>query len=181
MSDRFVVLSGCSGGGKSTLLGELCRRGYATVAEPGRRIVKEENASGGTALPWRDLAAFARRAMEVATADLNRMRDQQGWVFFDRGVVDGAAALQHATSEPVLLTLGDRYRYHDLVFLVPPWPDLFVSDAERQHDFDAAVAEYERLEQVYSTLGYRTMVLPRASVSARADIVLEELGMSLRE
>ncbi len=28
-TNRFVVLSGCSGGGKSTLLIELGRRGYA--------------------------------------------------------------------------------------------------------------------------------------------------------
>jgi len=31
--DRFVVLSGCSGGGKSTLLSELGRRGYRVVEE----------------------------------------------------------------------------------------------------------------------------------------------------
>src|SRR6187397_531426 len=82
--DRFVVLSGCSGGGKSTLLAELRRRGHATVDEPGRRIVKEESADGGTALPWIDLAAFARRAIEVALADREEARDRPGWVFFDR-------------------------------------------------------------------------------------------------
>jgi predicted ATPase len=32
--NRFVVISGCSGGGKFTLLAELGRRGYATVEEP---------------------------------------------------------------------------------------------------------------------------------------------------
>jgi RNase adaptor protein for sRNA GlmZ degradation len=36
--DRFVVISGCSGGGKSALLEELGRQGYPTVEEPGRRI-----------------------------------------------------------------------------------------------------------------------------------------------
>jgi predicted ATPase len=36
--NRFVVISGCSGGGKSTLLAELGRRGHAVVEEPGRRI-----------------------------------------------------------------------------------------------------------------------------------------------
>jgi hypothetical protein len=41
-SQSFVLISGCSGGGKSMLLIELGRRGYATVEEPGRRIVKEE-------------------------------------------------------------------------------------------------------------------------------------------
>ncbi|HEY5105435.1 MAG TPA: AAA family ATPase [Caulobacteraceae bacterium] len=37
-----MVISGCSGGGKSTLLAELGRRGHATIEEPGRRIVREE-------------------------------------------------------------------------------------------------------------------------------------------
>src|SRR6516165_9149624 len=51
-SDRFVVISGCSSGGKSTLLAELGRRGHATVEEPGRRIVRQELAGDGSALPW---------------------------------------------------------------------------------------------------------------------------------
>jgi predicted ATPase len=37
--NRFVVISGCSGGGKSTLLAELGRRGHTVI---GRRIVIEE-------------------------------------------------------------------------------------------------------------------------------------------
>lgn len=61
--ERLVVISGCSGGGKSTLLAELARRGHATVEEPGRRIVKQERQAGGPALPWNDPVAFARRAM----------------------------------------------------------------------------------------------------------------------
>src|ERR1700730_15527752 len=48
--DLFVVMSGCSGGGKSTLLTELGRRGYMTVEEPGRRIVKDELLGNGLAL-----------------------------------------------------------------------------------------------------------------------------------
>jgi predicted ATPase len=67
--DRFVVISGCSGGGKSTLLGELARRGHAVVEEPGRRIVRDELERSGTALPWVDGVAFARRAIEMALAD----------------------------------------------------------------------------------------------------------------
>ena|SRR6516164_4302526 len=48
--DRFVVVSGCSSSGKSTLIGELGNRGYGVVDEPGRRIVKEELPSGGSGL-----------------------------------------------------------------------------------------------------------------------------------
>ncbi|WP_273069065.1 AAA family ATPase [Thioclava marina] len=34
---QHVVLSGCSGGGKSTLLAELASRGFETVEEPAGR------------------------------------------------------------------------------------------------------------------------------------------------
>src|SRR5580700_4828575 len=99
--DFFLVISGCSGGGKSTLLTELGRRGYMTVEEPGRRIVKEELLGNGLALPWVNEAAFARRAITLALPDRAKAIGHGGWVFFDRGLIDAAAALQHLTGEPV--------------------------------------------------------------------------------
>ena len=51
-SPMLVVVSGCSGGGKSTLLAEMARRGYLVFPEPGRQIVKEELFIGGDGLPW---------------------------------------------------------------------------------------------------------------------------------
>jgi predicted ATPase len=93
--DHFVLISGCSGGGKSTLLAELHRQGHAIVEEPGRRIVQEEARTGGQALPWIDMAAFLRRALATALNDHKNARAGTGkWVFFDRGLVDAAAALQ---------------------------------------------------------------------------------------
>ncbi|MBQ2262738.1 MAG: AAA family ATPase, partial [Loktanella sp.] len=64
-ASRHVIISGCSGGGKSTLLLELKRRGFETVEEPGRRIVLEELRGDGKALPWVDLEAFARKAIKM--------------------------------------------------------------------------------------------------------------------
>lgn len=174
--DRFVVISGCSGGGKSTLLAELARRGYAVVEEPGRRIVQEELAGNGAALPWVDAAAFARRAIAMALADRERAAAQQGgWVFFDRGLIDAAAALEHITVEPALERIGQPHRYHRRVFLTPPWPEIYATDAERRHDLDAALAEYERLLRVYPALGYEVVILPKIGVSERADFILHAL------
>lgn len=175
MSDRFVVISGCSGGGKSTLLSELRRRGHSVVDEPGRRVVQEEIRAGGRALPWVDAAAFAHRAIDTAIADLKAARTNSGRVFFDRSIVDAACALEHAAGEPVLGALGRSHRYHPIAFLAPPWPEIYVVDPERQHGFDAAVAEFERLERAYPMLGYRVVVLPKKSVAERADFVLAQL------
>jgi len=144
--NSVVVICGCSGGGKSTLIAELGRRGYAIVEEPGRRIVKEETATGGSALPWIDGVAFARRAIALALSDRKAARGLQGrWVFFDRGLVDASVALQHQTGEPALSGLRQAQRYHQRVFLAPPWPEIYVTDNERRHSVDAGVAEYQRL------------------------------------
>jgi len=173
---RFVVISGCSGGGKSTLLTELGRRGHAVVEEPGRRIVRQELERDGAALPWVNAAAFARRAIAMASLDLASADVPDGWVFFDRGLIDAAAALQHATGEPALRALGNHRAYHHRIFMTPPWPEIFISDAERRHDAEAALAEYSRLLDAYASLGYETLVLPKTSVGERADFILEMLA-----
>ena len=174
--DRFVVISGCSGGGKSTLIAEFGRRGYAVVDEPGRRIVKEEMANGGTALPWVDGIAFARRAIAMSLADRSTAGLLDGWVFFDRGLIDAAAALQHLTGEPVLAALGQVHRCHWRVFLTPPWPEIYGIDPERRHGLDVAMAEYLRLLETYPSLGYEVSILPKVGVPERADFILRKLA-----
>lgn len=157
------------------MLAELARRGHATVEEPGRRIVRQELDRGGVALPWLDMAAFARRALAMAADE--HAAAGTGWTFYDRGLVDAASTLEHATGEPALATL-DRagLRYHRIVFLAPPWPALFETDSERRHDFDAAVEEYDRLVRDYARLGYDPCLLPRSGIEARADFVLATIG-----
>lgn len=173
--NRFVVVSGCSGGGKSTLIEALAARGFATVPEPGRRIVCEEQAGDGRALPWVDLAAFARRAIAMAIADRAAVGAMSGWVFFDRGVIDAAVALEHATGALVVEPLARAHPYHRKVFLTPPWPEIWTGDSERLHDLADAEAEYARLAAAWPALGYAVHVLPKIDVEARADFVLEML------
>lgn len=175
--NRFVIISGCSGGGKSTLLAELQRRKYCVVEESGRRIVKEEADSGGQALPWLDMAAFLRRVIDAALADYaHAPRSKAQWVFFDRSLIDAAAALHELTGDNILDRLKQGYRYHPRVFLAPPWPEIYVHDSERRHDMSAALVEFERLRRVYPFLGYTVSLLPRASVIERADFVLKALS-----
>lgn len=177
MSERFVVLSGCSGGGKSSLLAELSRRGHAVVEEPGRRIVAEEMRTGGGALPWVDLEAFARRAVQTALDDRGSAPGD-GRVFFDRGLVDAAAALDFVTGEPEIERLGRAHRYARQVFLTPPWPEIYESNPERPHGFDEAVAEYNRLARAYTLLDYEIVILPKVGIVARADFVVAALDLS---
>ena len=174
--DNFIVISGCSGGGKSTLLAELERRGYVVVQEPGRRIIAEELEGGGRALPWVDMASFAQKAIDMAPADREAAKDAKDWVFFDRSLVDAAAALEHARDEPALDRLCQHHRYNPGVFFVPPWAELYETDDARRHSRAEAVAEYDRLLAAYSSQQYRIHILPKISVAQRADMVIERLG-----
>jgi len=177
MGSQLYVLSGCSGGGKSSLLAELARRGFRTVEEPGRVIVREEQETGGDALPWGNPEAFAARAIKMSIASFDVAAQQEGPIFFDRSFVDAISFLGHlkgAISEEHSNLLRER-RYTETVFLTPPWPEIFENDAERQLSFDVAVEEYERLLQSYSEFGYSPIVLPAASIDERAAFVMSFL------
>lgn len=170
IANYFVVISGCSGGGKSTLIEELARRSFAVVREPGRRIIAEERATGGHAFPWVDPAAFARRAIAMSVADHDGAR---GLTFFDRGVVDAAVALEAASAGPVGHVIA-RHRYHRL-FLAPPWPEIYEMDADRRHSLEKALSDFDRVERAYRDAGYDAVILPRDTVAARGDFVLAAL------
>jgi predicted ATPase len=173
---HFVVISGCSGGGKSTLLAELQRRGHQVIEEPGRRVVQTALRNGEPTLPWIDMAGFLRSCIALALDDHARAAHHPGsWVFFDRSLVDVASALQALPGEALPPVPPLSSLYHPRVFLTPPWPEIYVQDAERRHAIDAALAEFERLQLAYPALGYTVSLLPKISVAERADWLLRSL------
>lgn len=171
MADK-IILSGCSGGGKSSLINELKIRGELTVDEPGRRIVQQERANGGTALPWIDMADFARKAVALSLQDLSKIDESADRIFFDRGLIDALVAQEFANGQPMAIGHAQARTFYRTVFMVPPWPEIYRSDAERPHGFAEAVAEYARLMAAYPRWGYNVLVLPKLSIAARADLVL---------
>lgn len=107
--------------------------------------------------------------MSVADHDAAR-----GLTFFDRGVVDAAVAPEAACGASAAALIA-RYRY-DRLFLAPPWPDIYATDADRRHSLDKALSDYECVATAYRDAGYDPVILPRDTVTARADFVLTMLG-----
>lgn len=176
---RAVVVTGCSGGGKSTLLAELARRGHQVFPEPGRQIVKEQDWIGGDALPWDAPTKFAELALSRGLHQRITAAAAGGLAFFDRSIVEPLAGLERL-GLPVpahFRRAAEVCRYHETVFVAPPWPGLFRVDAERRHGFEAALAEYGPLTAAYIRLGYRLVELPKVAVAERADFVLAALGV----
>lgn len=175
MSQKFILITGCSGGGKSTLIRMLDEKGFHTVPEPGRRIVADEMKHNGKALPWIDLRAFALRAVDMAREDLQKLPASDYPVFFDRGLIDAAVALQFAGGASYSETLGEDKQYSQRVFLAPPWPEIFHQDDERKHNFSAAEEEYYRIKDALEELNYDICLLPKISVEQRVEFVLRSL------
>jgi predicted ATPase len=175
---RFVI-SGCSGGGKSALLGELARRGHRVFAEPGREIVKQQLQAGDDGLPWRNVQKFAELCIARGIVQVKQAVAEAATVaFFDRSIIDAVAALEHLNlpvPEEAALVL-EAHPYDRLVFIAPPWPELFATDAERRHGFADAVAEFDRLLLAYAKRGHVTRLLPKTSLPLRADFVLRHQG-----
>jgi predicted ATPase len=174
VKNNYVVISGCSSGGKSTLLSELAKRDYAVVAEPGRQIVKEQTIIEGDALPWTCLGKFLELALSRALFLFNSQQEAQKLIFFDRGIID---TVQLEQPQPPHFHLAARkFKYNRFVFLVPPWKEIFVNDAERQHDFESATKEFCELLIKYKHFGYEVVLVPKISVKERADFILEILN-----
>jgi len=179
----LVVVSGCSGSGKSSLLTEMARRDYPVQPEAGRQIVKEQLLIGGDALPWANAAWFAELAASRAACQFNIARPGPRPTLFDRSVVDLVAWFGRSglPTPAHLKAMLDVYRFANTVFMSPPWRELFRTDTERRHGFAEAVTEYDGLVTAYQDLGYRIVEIPRAPLTARADFLESDLNCAQPE
>lgn len=177
MINSMFVISGSSGGGKSTLLEELSRRGYAVVREAGRQLVREQQSIGGVVQPGTEL--FGHLLLSRSMYLYNQVVEAgvSGPVFFDRSIIEPIAGWRSSGQmAPHLVRAVERFRYATDVFMAPPWPEIFEQDAERRHGYDPEQKEYKRLIEAFEAFGYRLVTLPKISVEARADFVEDHLG-----
>lgn len=115
----------------------------------------------------RDLAAHAA----AATAT--------GSIFFDRGLPDvvGYRRLAGLPASPSLDAACAVLRYHRRVFIAPPWPDIYATDAERRQTLAEAEQTCRVMAAVYAELGYELVELPRVGVAERLAFVQAQLAL----
>jgi predicted ATPase len=174
---RLHVITGGPGSGKSALIEALAARGFATMPEAGRAVIRAQVAAGGSALPWADRMAFAEKMLAFEIGSYKAAAELNQPVVFDRGVPDVLGYLRvYGLPVPAHVAQAARdYRYHRMVFIAPHWPEIFVNDAERKQSPDEAEATYRAMVEVYSALGYELAELPRQSVEERADFICQRI------
>ena len=178
--ERFHIVTGGPGSGKSSLIESLHRRGFARSIEAGRAIIQDQMSVGGRALPWADRSLFAELMLASELQSYRQAEQTAGDFFFDRGVPDVLAYLR-LCGLPVpdhIRKAAEFCRYNRRVFMTPPWKEIFRQDQERKQDFDEAIRTYQTLRETYSELGYDLIEIPPASIERRCDFVLSRLGDS---
>ncbi len=176
-------ISGGPGAGKSTLLKALRVSGFYCSDEVSRQLIQEQVSLNSRCLPWIDLRCFANLALGRMVAEHQRASIGTGIAFFDRAIPDIIAYLR-VGGLPVdesFYGAVERYSYQQLVFMAPPWEAIYVNDEERWQTFAEATALYQALVDMYQSLGFTIVTLPKVSVAERVAFVLTAIQQYVGE
>jgi predicted ATPase len=128
--------------------------------------------------PGADPSAFAELMLSWEIRSYRAALKLSDLVIFDRAVPDVLGYLRLCGLPiPSHVDRAARvFRYHQRVFVAPPWLEIFTPDAERTQTFEEAQATYEVMVRTYSELGYSLISLPLDSVEARVEFVLSAIS-----
>jgi predicted ATPase len=176
--NHLYIITGGPGSGKTTLIEALAAQGIHNMPESGRAIIQDQVATGGSALPWSDRAAFAEQMLVRELRSYRTAQNLKGPVIFDRGIPDvvGYLRLCNLPVPSHVEKAARTLRYNQRVFITPPWSEIFQQDAERKQSLEEAQATYEVMVHTYSRLGYQLIQVPKVPVTQRAQFVVATIG-----
>lgn len=136
-------------------------------------MIRDEASSGGAGVPWRDNRRFCDLTTARDIADFDRLAAETRRVFFDRGIMDMWGANGTAPS-PALREAVRTRRYNTRVFVLPPWREIYATDAERRQDWPEAERTFQRVLSMLNETGYTPVIVPKAGVAERAAFVMAQ-------
>ncbi|MBB4035113.1 putative ATPase [Dysgonomonas hofstadii] len=180
IKSNFHIITGGPGVGKTTLLEELRNRGYQYIEEVARKIIKEQIAGNGDALPWANTRKYSDLMLFRSVDDFVQNKSVDSLLFFDRGIPDtyGYEVLINLEISKLLEEAVVKYRYNPTVFILPPWKEIYGTDNERKQDFDEATETYNVMCNIYKKSGYNVIDVPCLPVKERADFILSILKLT---
>jgi predicted ATPase len=176
LKQNRIVLTGGPGTGKTSIVNALKTKGHFCFEEISREIIQEEMEKGSDVLPWDNLDAFSER---VISGRLKQYESApEGISFYDRSIVDSIAYL-HLDELPVNTDwhqLALSHQYNKVVFITPPWKEIYETDNERKESFNKLIDLHEILWHTYEEYGYRLVEVPRMTIEERVNFIENQLN-----
>ena len=175
---KRIVLAGGPSTGKTTLINHLVSNGYSCEEEISRQVILEAQAQGIEQLFLTDPLLFSQKLLEGRFQQYkNAETTDTELLFYDRGMPDVTAYMDyigsHYPHDFADIILNNRY---DLVFLLPPWKEIHVTDNERYESFEQGVLIYDYLKKGYLQFGYDVVEVPFGTAEQRTEFILEAIN-----
>lgn len=95
-------------------------------------------------------------------------------LFYDRGMPDVTAYMDFVqTHYPVNFEDTCLENKYDVVFVLPPWKEIYIQDNERYESFEQAENLFQFLKEGYKKYGYEVYEVPTASIQSRVEYILD--------
>lgn len=167
--NRYIITGG-PGSGKSSLLNALIQEGYNGFEEISRVVIREQHEINGDKLPWKNLKDFAEICFERMSLQLNECNSSTP-CFYDRGLPDIIAYMRRGGLHVPEKFFSKCQEYNTIVFIAPPWSDIYINDDERPESFRDSMEIYQFLKETYTKLEFELIELPFVSISERVKFI----------
>ena len=171
--DQIYVITGGPGFGKSAVISHLKKLGYKTGAEAAREIIHEQQQTGGSVLPAKDIRSFQQEVLKRRISFYQSVTGNET-AFCDRAIPDQIAfARFNGFRIPDSLSQAVRdFWYNKKVFITPPWKKIYRTDQVRTESYEKACEIHQHIVNVYTELGYILIEIPMYKVQERVKFIL---------
>ncbi|MGJ8666228.1 MAG: AAA family ATPase [Patiriisocius sp.] len=174
MKPKRIVITGGPGSGKTVVIEHLEALGQTCMPEISRSVINEARKNGINQLFLTDPLLFSQKLLEGRLAQFKEGENYKGpHLFYDRGMPDVTAYMDfigsHYTFDFEKPCFDHKY---DIVFLMPAWEKIYITDNERYETFEQAQLIQNHLHDGYKKYGYEVIEVPFDTIENRAQFIL---------
>lgn len=176
---KKIILTGAPSTGKSTILQLLIEKEYTCMEEISREIIREGQKQGIKNIFETEPLAFSELILNKRIEQYKTANALQCEVcFFDRGLPDVTAYLKNTgTNYKSNFDIAVKEHPYDIVFIFPPWKDIYTTDHERLESFENANKIHKALVEEYSKNNSKIITVPKASPKERLNFILKNCNV----
>lgn len=153
-------------------------KGYVCMPEISREIIKDAQTQGIEQLFLTNPLLFSQKLLEGRLLQYKTATTYYAdYLFYDRGMPDVTSYMDYigAWYPHKFAKTIQAYKY-DLVFLLPPWKEIYVQDNERYESFEQSQKIYTYLKKGYAIFGYETIEVPAGTLEEREQFIIHYLS-----